>query len=53
MYAEAFARFKALAHQTQGFWAKPMKGADGTLNLLVWEAGIPGKAGVSFGVCGL
>ncbi|TIA73092.1 hypothetical protein E3P91_01704 [Wallemia ichthyophaga] len=28
-----------------GFWAKPMKGADGTLNLLVWEAGIPGKAG--------
>jgi ubiquitin-conjugating enzyme E2 I len=25
-----------------GFIAKPMKNADGSLNLMVWEAGIPG-----------
>jgi Ubiquitin-conjugating enzyme len=27
-----------------GFFAKPVKKADGSNNLLVWEAGIPGKA---------
>ncbi|UZJ51174.1 hypothetical protein CBS101457_000494 [Exobasidium rhododendri] len=26
-----------------GFYARPEKGADGTLNLMSWEAGIPGK----------
>ncbi len=30
----------------QGFYARPRKQADGTLNLLQWEAGIPGKANV-------
>ncbi|TIA89448.1 hypothetical protein E3P99_02075 [Wallemia hederae] len=28
-----------------GFWAKPTKAADGSLNLLNWEVGIPGKSG--------
>lgn len=32
----------------QGFYARPEKAADGSLNLLSWDAGIPGKAGVSF-----
>ncbi|EIW72062.1 hypothetical protein TREMEDRAFT_58215 [Tremella mesenterica DSM 1558] len=27
-----------------GFWARPQKAADGTLNLMVWEVGIPGVA---------
>jgi hypothetical protein len=31
----------------QGFYARPEKGADGALNLMSWEAGIPGKANVS------
>ena len=29
-----------------GFWAKPIKAADGSIDLLQWEAGIPGRAGV-------
>lgn len=28
-----------------GFFAKPVKGADGSLDLTLWSAGIPGKAG--------
>ncbi|PWN97584.1 putative ubiquitin--protein ligase hus5 [Tilletiopsis washingtonensis] len=28
-----------------GFYARPEKAADGSLNLLVWDVGIPGKAG--------
>ncbi|TIC07790.1 hypothetical protein E3Q16_00291 [Wallemia mellicola] len=28
-----------------GFWAKPTKFPDGSLNLLIWEVGIPGKSG--------
>jgi ubiquitin-conjugating enzyme E2 I len=28
-----------------GFYAKPMKSADGSLDLTQWTAGIPGKAG--------
>ncbi|KAH0830638.1 hypothetical protein J3R83DRAFT_2093 [Lanmaoa asiatica] len=28
-----------------GFYAKPVKAADGTMNLMEWEVGIPGKAG--------
>jgi len=31
----------------QGFYAKPLKAADGSMNLLEWEVGIPGKEGVS------
>lgn len=31
----------------QGFTARPVKKADGTLNLLLWECEIPGKTGVS------
>ena len=31
----------------QGFYARPKKEADGSLNLLFWEVGIPGRAGVS------
>ena len=30
----------------QGFYAKPTKAADGSMNLLEWEVGIPGKQGV-------
>jgi hypothetical protein len=30
----------------QGFVARPIKAADGTLNLMNWECGIPGKKGV-------
>ncbi|GAA5914286.1 ubiquitin-conjugating enzyme E2 [Sporobolomyces salmoneus] len=26
-----------------GFWAKPAKNADGSMNLMLWEVGIPGK----------
>ena len=29
----------------QGFWARPQKADDGSMNLMRWEAGIPGKAG--------
>ncbi|KAJ3104080.1 E2 SUMO-conjugating protein ubc9 [Phlyctochytrium planicorne] len=28
-----------------GFWAKPDKNADNTMNILSWKVGIPGKAG--------
>ncbi|KWU44152.1 ubiquitin-conjugating enzyme 9 [Rhodotorula sp. JG-1b] len=28
-----------------GFWAKPKKAADGTLDMKTWETGIPGKEG--------
>ena len=35
-----------IVDRSQGFFAKPNKNADGTLNLMVWEVGIPGKAGV-------
>jgi ubiquitin-conjugating enzyme E2 I len=28
-----------------GFWARPVTAADGSMNLMVWEAGIPGKDG--------
>jgi len=32
----------------QGFVARPTKAVDGTLNLMNWECGIPGKKGVSY-----
>ena len=28
-----------------GFWARPCTAADGTLDLMKWEAGVPGKSG--------
>jgi ubiquitin-conjugating enzyme E2 I len=28
-----------------GFWARPATAADGTMNLMMWDAGIPGKDG--------
>lgn len=31
-----------------GFVAKPVKAADGTLNLMVWECAIPGKKNSSW-----
>ncbi|WVQ74279.1 hypothetical protein IAR50_003876 [Cryptococcus sp. DSM 104548] len=31
-----------------GFYAKPIKDADGTLNIMKWEVGIPGKAGTDW-----
>lgn len=34
-----------------GFWAKPKKAADGTLDMKTWETGIPGREGVSGGCC--
>jgi ubiquitin-conjugating enzyme E2 I len=36
----------------QGFFAKPTKAPDGSLNLLEWEVGIPGKPSVSI-MCSL
>ena len=35
-----------LLRPVQGFYAKPTKAPDGSMNLLEWEVGIPGKAGV-------
>ena len=32
----------------QGFYAKPVKAADGSLDLMKWEAGIPGKQGTAW-----
>lgn len=31
-----------------GFFAKPETAADGSLNLMVWQCGIPGKAGTAW-----
>ena len=36
------------ANLTKGFYAKPAKANDGSLDLMRWEAGIPGKAGTSW-----
>lgn len=39
--------FVLLTHNfCQGFFAKPAKAADGSMNLMEWEVGIPGKTGV-------
>jgi ubiquitin-conjugating enzyme E2 I len=32
---------------SQGFVARPVKNADGSLNLMSWECAIPGKKSVS------
>jgi ubiquitin-conjugating enzyme E2 I len=32
----------------KGFYAKPAKASDGSLDLMKWEAGIPGKAGTAW-----
>jgi ubiquitin-conjugating enzyme E2 I len=37
----------ALSVSLQGFYAKPTKSPDGSMNLMEWEVGIPGKEGVS------
>ncbi|EGF97820.1 uncharacterized protein MELLADRAFT_114055 [Melampsora larici-populina 98AG31] len=31
-----------------GFWARPMKNPDSTLNMMLWEVGIPGKENTSW-----
>ncbi|BGP14649.1 SUMO conjugating enzyme Hus5 [Rhodosporidiobolus nylandii] len=31
-----------------GFWAKPQKNEDGSLNLKIWDTGIPGKENVHY-----
>ncbi|KAL4067706.1 ubiquitin-conjugating enzyme/RWD-like protein [Scleroderma citrinum] len=31
-----------------GFYAKPVKAADGSMNLMEWEVGIPGKTGTAW-----
>ena len=31
----------------KGFYAKPAKAADGSMNLMEWEVGIPGKPKVN------
>ncbi|KAI9634074.1 ubiquitin-conjugating enzyme/RWD-like protein [Dioszegia hungarica] len=31
-----------------GFYARPIKNADGSLNMMVWECGIPGKANTNW-----
>lgn len=38
----------ATSFVSQGFYAKPSKAADGSMNLMEWEVGIPGKQGVRF-----
>jgi hypothetical protein len=40
-------QWRQVADVRQGFYARPVKGEDGTLNMMIWECGIPGKAGVS------
>lgn len=35
----------------KAFYARPLKLPDGTLNLMEWEVGVPGKAGVWFTIC--
>ena len=33
-------------YHLKGFYAKPAKAADGSMNLMEWEVGIPGKSKV-------
>lgn len=37
----------ALLFCMQGFYARPSKAPDGSLNLMEWDVGIPGKQSVS------
>mmetsp|Transcript_7885 Transcript_7885/g.9498 ORF Transcript_7885/g.9498 Transcript_7885/m.9498 type:complete len:158 (+) Transcript_7885:146-619(+) len=30
------------------FWARPLKNPDGSANLLIWEAGVPGRKGTDW-----
>ena len=39
--------FHASLIYSQGFYAKPAKAPDGSMNLMEWDVGIPGKPGVS------
>lgn len=34
----------------QGFYARPTKASDGTMNLMEWEVGIPGKSAVCLSI---
>lgn len=34
-------------YHLKGFYAKPAKAADGSMNLMEWEVGIPGKSKVN------
>ena len=34
----------------QGFYARPAKASDGTMNLMEWEVGIPGKSNVCLAI---
>lgn len=54
----SYASYRALEYRislnvTKGFYAKPTKAADGSMNLLEWEVGIPGKAGVRVPGCSI
>lgn len=47
LYVPQFPAYASFNQQCfQGFYAKPTKAPDGSMNLLEWEVGIPGKAGV-------
>lgn len=37
-----------LSDHPPGFFAKPKKAADGSVDIMQWDCGIPGKAGVSY-----
>jgi hypothetical protein len=52
LYSFAFQHQLELKSATlQGFYAKPTKAPDGSMNLMEWEVGIPGKEGVSVDKC--
>lgn len=45
-FLRCFSSSQQLRRSAQGFYAKPTKAADSSLNLLVWDVGIPGREGV-------
>lgn len=47
---DALVLARVLMRPRQGFFAKPSKSADGSMNLMEWEVGIPGKPNVSMRV---
>ncbi|EGF98505.1 uncharacterized protein MELLADRAFT_95658 [Melampsora larici-populina 98AG31] len=44
-------RKKWCKNHPSGFWARPTKNSDSTLNMMLWEVRIPGKKGVSRPQC--
>jgi hypothetical protein len=40
-------QFKMIIFDFQGFFARPTTNPDGSMNLMKWECGIPGKKAVS------